>query len=50
MTKCPVCNVGMIILTSQNMKICDCGHKEPHELKPGQKSVLENKTGPTNAK
>lgn len=39
--KCPVCNVGLIDLSSMNMRVCGCCHREYEwKLKPGQKSVL----------
>ena len=37
---CPRCGSGLVVLTTKNLKICDCGWKEEHKLKPGQKSIL----------
>lgn len=39
--KCPHCNVGLIDLSSMNMRVCGGCHREYEwKLKPGQKSVL----------
>jgi len=39
-SKCPDCGCGLIILTSMNLKVCDCGYKVEFRLKPGQKSIF----------
>lgn len=38
--ECPDCGSGLVVLTTKNLKICDCGYKVEHKLKKGQKSLL----------
>lgn len=39
--RCPNCGAGLIDLSSMNLRVCGCCHKEYEwKLEPGQKSVL----------
>jgi len=41
--KCPVCNKGMLLLTSMNKKICvDCRKEYPWHLGKDQKPLIQH--------
>ena len=42
---CPNCGSGLVRISTKDLLICDCGHKEPFKLKKGQRSILENRIG-----